>query len=211
MKHLRQEIDSFGPVNHTAVQESKELAERHHFLEEQLADMESAQESLSEVIRECDRVCIKQFTETFEAIRQEFSDIFQDVFGGGTADLALDDPGAPLECGVEIVCQPPGKKLTNLSLLSGGEKALAAIALLFAIMRVKPSPVCVLDEIDSALDEANVARFVEMLEGISKNVQVIIVTHRKRTMECADTLFGVTMEESGVSKVFSIRAADFKL
>ena len=109
------------------------------------------------------------------------------------------------------MCQPPGKKLTNLSLLSGGEKALAAIALLFAIMRVKPSPVCVLDEIDSALDEANVARFVELLESISRNVQVIIVTHRKRTMECADTLFGVTMEESGVSKVFSIRAADFKL
>jgi chromosome segregation protein len=211
MKRLREEIDGLGPVNHTAVQESKELAERYHFLEEQLADMESAQESLSDVVRECDRVCMKQFTETFEAIRQEFADIFQDVFGGGAADLALDDPGAPLECGVEIVCQPPGKKLTNLSLLSGGEKALAAIALLFAIMRVKPSPVCVLDEIDSALDEANVARFVELLESISRNVQVIIVTHRKRTMECADTLFGVTMEESGVSKVFSIRAADFKL
>lgn len=211
MKRLRQEIDGLGPVNHTAIQESKELAERYHFLEEQLADMESAQESLNEVVRECDCVCIKQFTETFEAIRQEFSDIFQDVFGGGTADLTLDDPSAPLECGVEIVCQPPGKKLANLSLLSGGEKALAAIALLFAIMRVKPSPVCVLDEIDSALDEANVARFVELLEGISKNVQVVIVTHRKRTMECADTLFGVTMEESGVSKVFSIRAADYRL
>ncbi len=211
MKRLRQEIDGLGPVNHTAIQESKELAGRYHFLEEQLADMKSAQESLSEVVRECDRVCIKQFTETFEAIRQEFSDIFQDVFGGGAADLALDDPCAPLECGVEIVCQPPGKKLTNLSLLSGGEKALAAIALLFAIMRVKPSPVCVLDEIDSALDEANVARFVELLEGISRSVQVIIVTHRKRTMECADTLFGVTMEESGVSKVFSIRTADFEL
>jgi len=211
MKRLRQEIDGLGPVNHTAIQESRELAERYHFLEEQLADMESAQESLSEVVRECDRVCTKQFTETFEAIRQEFSDLFQEVFGGGTADLVLDDPGGPLECGVEIVCQPPGKKLTNLSLLSGGEKALAAIALLFAIMRVKPSPVCVLDEIDSALDEANVARFVELLEGISRNVQVIIVTHRKRTMECADTLFGVTMEESGVSKVFSIRAADFEL
>ena len=133
------------------------------------------------------------------------------MFGGGAADLTLDDPSIPLECGVEIVCQPPGKRLTSLTLLSGGEKALAAIALLFAIMRVKPSPVCVLDEIDSALDEANVARFVELLESISRNVQVIIVTHRKRTMECADTLFGVTMEESGVSKVFSIRATDYKL
>ena len=211
IKSLRQEIEDLGPVNHTAIAESKELAQRYHFLEDQLADMESAQESLSEVVRECDRVCIKQFTETFDAIREEFSEIFQDVFGGGSADLALDDPNAPLECGVEIVCQPPGKRLTNLSLLSGGEKALAAIALLFAIMRVKPSPVCVLDEIDSALDEANVARFVELLEGISRNVQVIIVTHRKRTMECADTLFGVTMEESGVSKVFSIRASDYKL
>lgn len=211
MKRLREEIEDIGPVNHTAIEESKELAQRHHFLEEQLADMESAQESLSEVVRECDRVCIKQFRETFEAIRDEFSETFQDVFGGGTADLVLDDPSAPLECGVEIVCQPPGKRLTSLSLMSGGEKALAAIALLVAIMKVKPSPVCVLDEIDSALDEANVARFVQLLEGISRNVQVIIVTHRKRTMECADTLFGVTMEESGVSKVFSIKATDYKL
>jgi len=211
IKNLRGQLEQLGPVNHAAVEDSRNLAERYHFLEEQLADLESAQESLSEVVRECDRVCAKQFTQTFEAIRDEFSEIFQDVFGGGTADLVLDDPGNPLECGVEIVCQPPGKKLASLTLLSGGEKALAAIALLFAIMRVKPSPVCVLDEIDSALDEANVARFVELLRDVSRSVQVIIVTHRKRTMECADTLFGVTMEESGVSKVFSIRASDYRL
>ncbi len=211
IRSLRSQLDQLGPVNHAAIEDSKALAERHRFLEEQLADLESAQESLGEVIRECDRVCVKQFAETFEAIRQEFSRIFQDAFGGGTADLVLEDPGNPLESGVEIVCQPPGKKLARLTLLSGGEKALTAIALLFAIMRVRPSPVCVLDEIDSALDEANLARFAELLRDVSKGVQVILITHRKRTIECADTLFGVTMEESGVSKVFSIRASDYSI
>lgn len=203
---LRMQMEELGPVNHAAPEEAITLDERYSFLAEQLNDMEEAQNSLIEVVRECDRVCVEQFSATFEQLRVEFSDVFTEIFGGGTADLVLDDPSAPLECGIDIVCQPPGKKLVSMSLLSGGEKALVAIALLFAIMRVKPSPVCVLDEIDAALDEANVARFVEMLRSISKAVQVIIVTHRKKTMECADTLFGVTMEEQGVSKVLSLAA-----
>lgn len=203
---LRLQMEELGAVNHAAPEEAVALDERFSFLSEQLNDMEEAQSSLMEVVRECDRVCVEQFTAAFEQLRVEFSDVFTEIFGGGTADLVLDDPSAPLECGIDIVCQPPGKKLASMSLLSGGEKSLVAIALLFAIMRVKPSPVCVLDEIDAALDEANVARFVEMLESISEAVQVIIVTHRKRTMECADTLFGVTMEEQGVSKVLSLAA-----
>lgn len=202
---LRAEITEIGPVNHTAIEESRKLAERHGFLETQLKDLEAAQASLDEVVRECELTCEKRFLETFEAVRSEFADIFTDIFGGGTADLVLDDPDNPLECGIDIVCQPPGKKLSSLSLMSRGERSLVAIALLFAIMRVNPSPVCLLDEIDSALDEANLIRFAQLLKTTSEDVQVIIVTHRKRTMECADALFGVTMEESGVSKVFSIR------
>lgn len=206
---LRQQMEELGPVNHAAPEEAVALDERFSFLSEQLNDLEEAQNSLIEVVRECDRVCAEQFTTAFEQLRVEFSDVFTEIFGGGTADLVLDDPSAPLECGIDIVCQPPGKKLASMSLLSGGEKSLVAIALLFAIMRVKPSPVCVLDEIDAALDEANVARFVEMLKSVADTVQVIIVTHRKRTMECADTLFGVTMEEQGVSKVLSLAAPSY--
>jgi len=203
---LRAEMEAMGPINHTAPEEAAALGERYQFLTAQLQDLEEAQESLIQVIRECDRACTEQFHATFEQLRVEFSDIFTEIFGGGTADLVLEDPSRSLECGIEIVCQPPGKRLTRMSLLSGGEKSLVAIALLFAIMRVKPSPVCVFDEIDAALDEANLARFVEMLRSIARTVQVIIVTHRKRTMECADVLYGVTMEEQGVSKVFSLVA-----
>lgn len=202
---LRTEIAEIGPVNHTAVEEGRKLAERHEFLKSQLRDLEAAQASLDEVVLECERTCEKKFLETFEAVREEFSKIFSSVFGGGTADLVLDDDDDPLECGIDIICQPPGKKLSSLLLMSRGERSLIAIALLFAIMRVNPSPVCLLDEIDSALDEANLIRFAQLLRATSQDVQLIVVTHRKRTMECADTLFGVTMEESGVSKVFSIR------
>lgn len=202
---LRTEIAEMGPVNHTAVEEGRKLAERHEFLESQFRDLEAAQASLDEVVLECERTCEKKFLETFEAVREEFASIFSSVFGGGTADLVLDDAENPLECGIDIICQPPGKKLSSLLLMSRGERSLVAIALLFAIMRVNPSPVCLLDEIDSALDEANLIRFAQLLRATSQEVQLVVVTHRKRTMECADTLFGVTMEESGVSKVFSIR------
>ena len=157
------------------------------------------------MIRETEKACKRQFMETFDKINEEFKEVFVKLFGGGEAHLRLEDEDDPLECGIDIICQPPGKKLSSLALLSGGERALTAISLLFAIVKVRPSPFCVLDEIDSALDEGNVNRFADLIKEFSQMIQVILVTHRKGTMECADYLYGVTMEESGVSKVFSVR------
>jgi len=147
----------------------------------------------------------KRFNTTFDLIRAQFVIVFAKLFGGGRADLILSDPHNALETGIEIVAQPPGKKLQNLQLLSGGERALTAIALLFAILRIKPVPFCVLDEVEAALDEANVSRFAEYLREFSGMTQFIVVTHRKGTMEEADVLYGVTMEEGGVSKLVSVR------
>ena len=146
----------------------------------------------------------KQFTATFAQIRKEFTELFEQLFSGGKADLQLTDPDQPLESGIEILAQPPGKRLQNLSLLSGGERAMTAIALLFAIFRVKPSPFCILDEIDATLDGANVQRFTELLRIFSKELQFIVITHRRGTMEVADVLYGVTMEEKGISKLISL-------
>jgi len=147
----------------------------------------------------------KRFSSTFEAIRGHFAVVFSKLFGGGRADLVMVEPDRVLESGIDIVAQPPGKKLQNLQLLSGGERALTAIALLFAILQVKPVPFCVLDEVEAALDEANVARFAQYLREFSELTQFIVVTHRKGTMEEADVLYGVTMEEGGVSKLVSVR------
>jgi len=152
-----------------------------------------------------DEEMAKRFRTTFEEIRRHFRSVFTRLFGGGQADLILAEPDRPLDTGVEIVAQPPGKKLQNLQLLSGGERSLTAIALLFAILQVKPVPFCVLDEVEAALDEANVARYVNYLREFSELTQFIVVTHRKETMEAADVLYGVTMEEGGVSKLVSVR------
>lgn len=205
VEETRERLRALGPVNIGAIQEYDTLKERHDFLRAQHDDLVEARDSLSKVIEEIDRTSKEQFMRTFEAIRAEFSDVFETLFGGGRADLILADPENPLESGIEIVAQPPGKRLTNLMLLSGGEKSLTAVALLFAILKVKPTPFCVLDEIDAALDEANVARFSELLQAMSEKVQFIVVTHRKRTMEMADAIYGVTMEESGISKLVSIK------
>jgi chromosome segregation protein len=150
----------------------------------------------------------RRFRTTFEAIRSRFGDVFSRLFGGGRADLILVEPDKPLETGIDIVAQPPGKKLQNLQLLSGGERALTAMALLFAILHVKPVPFCVLDEVEAALDEANVTRFAQYLREFSEQTQFIVVTHRKGTMEEADVLYGVTMEQDGVSKLVSVRLED---
>lgn len=150
----------------------------------------------------------KRFKQTFDAIRKQFGTVFSKLFGGGRADLMLLDPEHMLETGIDIVAQPPGKKLQNLQLLSGGERALTAMALLFAILQVKPVPFCVLDEVEAALDEANVVRFAQYLREFSEQTQFIVVTHRKGTMEEADVLYGVTMEEGGVSKLVSVRLED---
>ena len=162
------------------------------------------------MIRNIELEMSNRFQESFTVIREEFVDVFAKMFGGGRADLRLTEPDNLLETGIEIIAQPPGKKPQNLGLLSGGERALAAIALLFAVLRYKPVPFCVLDEVDAALDEANLSRFTRYLREFSQKTQFIIITHRKRTMEGADVMYGVTMEEAGVSKIVSVRLEDFE-
>jgi len=205
---LKKEIAALGTVNLGAIEEYERLSERQQFLSSQEADLQEAKAMLYQVIAEMDEEMSRRFKETFDAIREQFREVFVQLFGGGRADLLLSDPDKLLETGIDIVAQPPGKKLQNMALLSGGERALTAMALLFAILRVKPVPFCVLDEVEAALDEANVARFAEYMHQFSKQTQFICVTHRKGTMESADVLYGITMQEGGVSKIVSVRLED---
>ncbi|MFD0680185.1 MULTISPECIES: chromosome segregation protein SMC [unclassified Paenibacillus] len=205
VRELKREIAILGVVNLGAIEEFERVNERYQFLSEQKNDLVEAKTTLYQVIHEMDEEMGKRFRITFDAIRSHFVVVFAKLFGGGRADLILSEPNNMLDTGIEIVAQPPGKKLQNLQLLSGGERALTAIALLFSIIRVKPVPFCVLDEVEAALDEANVARFAEYLREFSQQTQFIVVTHRKGTMEEADVLYGVTMEEGGVSKLVSVR------
>ncbi|MGI6126032.1 MAG: chromosome segregation protein SMC [Planifilum sp.] len=208
VQSLRQQIAALGEVNLGAIEEHRRLTERLSYLKEQQQDLVEAKNTLYEVIQNIEQEMARRFSEGFEAIRREFQEVFRHMFGGGRADLYLTEPENPLETGIDIVAQPPGKRLQHLSLLSGGERALAAIALLFAVLRVKPVPFCVLDEVDAALDEANLARFVRYLREFSRNTQFIVITHRKQTMEGADVLYGITMEESGISKLVSVKLED---
>jgi chromosome segregation protein len=208
VNRLKKEIAALGTVNLGAIEEYERLSERQQFLSGQEADLNEAKEMLYQVIAEMDAEMSRRFKETFEAIQVQFRDVFVQLFGGGRADLLLSDPENLLETGIDIVAQPPGKKLQNLALLSGGERALTAMALLFAILRVKPVPFCVLDEVEAALDEANVARFAEYMHRFSGQTQFICVTHRKGTMESADVLYGITMQEGGVSKLVSVKLED---
>jgi chromosome segregation protein len=201
---LKTQLKALEPVNLQAIEEYENLKERVEFLSKQLTDLTDARDSLTKVIAEIEKTIKKRFIVTFEQIRKEFIDLFEQLFSGGKADLQLADPDLPLESGIEILAQPPGKRLQNLSLLSGGERAMTAIALLFAILRVKPSPFCILDEIDATLDETNVQRFTELLKIFSKELQFIVITHRRGTMEVADVLYGVTMEEKGITKLISL-------
>lgn len=205
VRDLKRQISSLGDVNLGAIEEFQRVSERYEFLAGQKRDLIEAKTTLYQVIREMDDEMSKRFRTTFEAIREQFVVVFAKLFGGGRADLILSEPSQLLETGIEIVAQPPGKKLQNLQLLSGGERALTAMALLFSILRVKPVPFCVLDEVEAALDEANVSRFADYLREFSGETQFIVVTHRKGTMESADVLYGVTMEEGGVSKLVSVR------
>ncbi|MBB3109360.1 chromosome segregation protein [Paenibacillus phyllosphaerae] len=205
VRELKRKITLLGEVNLGAIDEYERVKERYEFLDEQKNDLIEAKTTLYQVIREMDEEMSKRFRTTFEAIRGHFVVVFAKLFGGGRADLILVDPERVLDSGIDIVAQPPGKKLQNLQLLSGGERALTAIALLFAILQVKPVPFCVLDEVEAALDEANVARYAQYLREFSHLTQFIVVTHRKGTMEEADVLYGVTMEEGGVSKLVSVR------
>lgn len=208
VRDLKRRISSLGEVNLGAIDEYQRISERFDFLSQQQKDLIEAKQSLYHVIKEMDEEMSKRFYTTFEEIRGHFVHVFARLFGGGRADLVLSEPKNPLETGIDIVAQPPGKKLQNLQLLSGGERALTAIALLFAILHVKPVPFCVLDEVEAALDEANVSRFAEYLREFSSQTQFIVVTHRKGTMEEADVLYGVAMEEGGVSKLVSVRLED---
>jgi len=202
---LRARLETMGPVNLVAIDENKELEERYNFLIEQLEDLIQAKESLQKVIAKINRTTRSLFMESFEQVREHFNTLFRTLFGGGRADLALVDESDILESGIDVIAQPPGKKLQSISLLSGGERALTAIALLFALFRVKPSPFCLLDEIDAPLDESNINRFNGLLQEFTSQSQFIIITHNKRTIAMANVMYGVTMEESGVSKLVSVR------
>ncbi|NUN93336.1 MAG: hypothetical protein HUU04_06105 [Verrucomicrobiae bacterium] len=202
---VRAKLQSLGPVSVEAVQEYQEQEERHRFLTQQFEDLSASKENLTALIRKINVETRRMFGETFEKIRGNFQQVFGELFGGGKADLALVDDDDPLECGIDIVARPPGKQLQSISLLSGGERTMTAVALLFAIYMVKPSPFCVLDEMDAPLDESNIGRFTGMLQRFLTQSQFLIITHNKRTIAMADALYGVTMEERGVSKLVSVR------
>ena len=202
---LRTKLDSMGPVNIDAIEEFDELEEHYKFNVQQLEDLENSKEELLRMIARINRDTRKMFSETFEAIRKNFRDMFKELFGDKSkADLLLMDDGDPLESGIDIIAKPPGKKLQSISLLSGGERSMTAVALLFGIYMVKPSPFCVLDELDAPLDEANISRFIRVLDRFIGGSQFVIVTHSKRTMSRADVMYGVSMEEFGVSKTVGV-------
>lgn len=202
---LRNEIKELGSINVDSIEEYKKTKERYDFMCEQRLDLENTATKLRKIIAEMTQTMKEQFVEKFKQINQNFNEVFVELFGGGKAELKLEDESNVLECGIDIQVQPTGKKLQNMMLLSGGEKAFTAIALLFAILKINPAPFCVLDEIEAALDDVNVYRFAEYLKKFSKETQFLVITHRKGTMEAANTVYGVTMEENGVSKLLSMK------
>ncbi|CAM3080574.1 chromosome segregation protein SMC [Filibacter tadaridae] len=205
---LKRELVTLGPVNPDTILEFSEVSQRHAFLDEQRNDLMEAKNTLHEAMSEMDMEMTTRFSTTFNAVQSKFRLVFKEMFGGGEADLILTKPDNLLETGVDILARPPGKKLQNLSLLSGGERALTAIALLFSIIEVRPVPFCILDEVEAALDEANVIRYSKYLKKFSEKTQFIVITHRKGTMEGADVLYGITMQESGVSSLISVKLSD---
>lgn len=198
-------IKKIGMVNLASIEEYDKVSERYNFLDGQKKDLLEAKDTLLEIISEMDEVMKEEFLKTFKQIQVEFEGVFKQLFGGGRASLKLTDPDNILETGVEIIASPPGKKLTTISLLSGGEKTLTAISLLFAILNVRPIPFCIFDEVEAALDEANVDNFGKYLDHYKTKTQFLLITHKKKTMEYANTLYGITMQESGVSKLVSVK------
>jgi len=205
LAELKSALDGFGEVNLMAIEEYQELKQRHDFLSEQQADLHQALDSLKKAILRINRTTTKRFLETFHLVNEKFKEVFARLFKGGQASLILLDEQEPSITGIDIIAQPPGKKLQNIDLLSGGEKALVATALLFGIFMIKPTPFCLLDEVDAPLDDANINRFIELVKEFSKTSQFILITHNKSSMEAAQTLYGITMETPGVSKVVSVR------
>ncbi len=202
---MRAKLESMGPVNLVAIEEHQELEERFAFLTQQQDDLVKAKQQLLDMIRHINKTTTELFSKTFEAVNENFQQTFKQLFGGGSAKLVLVDEEDVLESGIEIIARPPGKKLQTVSLLSGGERTMTAVALLFALYMVKPSPFCILDELDAALDDANIGRFVSMVTGFLDRSQYIVITHNQKTIEAADTLYGVTMETRGISKLVSVR------
>jgi chromosome segregation protein len=203
---IKRRLDAMGPVNLDAIEEFEELEERYNFLRNQHDDLVSSKTELLEVIERINVETQRLFAETFAQVRINFQTMFKELFGEkGQADLTLLDENDPLESGIEVIAKPPGKKLQSITLLSGGERSMTAVALLFSIYMIKPSPFCVLDELDAPLDESNIGRFVKVLDRFIDRSQFIIVTHSKRTMARADVMYGVTMEEFGVSKPVGMR------
>ena len=205
LAELKSSLEGFGEVNLMAIEEYQELKQRHDFLSEQQTDLHQALDSLKKAILRINRTTTKRFLETFHSVNEKFKEVFARLFKGGQASLVLLDEQDPSTTGIDIIAQPPGKKLQNIDLLSGGEKALVATAMLFGIFMIKPTPFCLLDEVDAPLDDANINRFIELVKEFSKTSQFIMITHNKSTMEAAHTLYGITMETPGVSKVVSVR------
>ena len=208
---LKEQIKRLGDVNVNAIEDYRNLMDRYTFLKGQHDDLVEAEKALEDIIEELDGAMRRQFTEKFAQIGREFDKVFKELFGGGKATLELMEDQDILEAGIRIIAQPPGKKLQNMMQLSGGEKALSAISLLFAIQNLKPSPFCLLDEIEAALDDSNVGRFARYLHKLTKNTQFIVITHRRGTMEQVDRLYGITMQEKGVSTLVSVSLIDKEL
>lgn len=210
VQELQSKLEELGVVNPAAAEEYRELEQRHSLLVGQLEDLRSAKSDLMKVIHKINQESRDRFLATFEKVHEAFKRTFKELFGGGEAKLILLEEGDLLEAGIDIIARPPGKRQQSISLLSGGEKALTATALLFALFETKPSPFCVLDEIDAPLDDANISRFTQLLTQYAKNTQFIVITHSKLTMERADVLYGVTMEEAGVSTIISAKFKNSK-
>ena len=211
IQELKSEIRGLGNVNVNAIEEYKNVSDRYEFLKGQHDDLVEAEATLEQIIEELDIAMRKQFQEQYQLIAKEFDTVFKELFGGGKGTLELMEDEDILEAGIRIIAQPPGKKLQNMMQLSGGEKALTAIALLFAIQNLKPSPFCLLDEIEAALDDNNVGRFAQYLHKLTKNTQFIVITHRRGTMTAADRLYGITMQEKGVSTLVSVSLLEDEL
>ena len=203
-------MKDLGMVNLASIEEYDKVSVRYEFLIKQRDDLTNASNTLLEIITNLDDVMKEDFLKTFEVIKTNFSETFKELFGGGNAELKLTDPNNILETGIDIIAQPPGKKLLPISLLSGGEKTFTAISLLFAILKSRPVPFCILDEVEAALDEVNVDSFGKYLKKLGEKTQFIVITHKKKTMEYVNNLYGITMQESGVSKLVSVKLEDVK-
>jgi chromosome segregation protein len=207
---LRTKLESMGPVNLVAIEEYQEHEERYTFLTQQEADLVKAKEQLLEMIKKINLTTSEMFKQTFDRANENFQSMFTKLFNGGSAKLVLVNEEDVLDCGIEIVARPPGKRLQNISLLSGGERTLTAVALLFSIYEIKPSPFCMLDELDAPLDDTNIGRFIEVLKQFLKQSQFVVITHNRQTTAASDVIYGVTMPEQGISRIMSMKFKEEK-